>query len=191
MLTEGYFKSKNYEIATEIDISHLLDLRLKSGRNSTTEKYNIQIMFSAITEQPGGWRNSKVSVTEQPLHDHYQFHNCQSLLSLLSERDKDHGLPILILSRPNIIFIADIFLAVLGYIIKEFRHPKKTPNIWKMTLVSHQHRSQKRPIKFKSGKLQKLWSPDGLFFTKFSIILLIFQRRAPNKIGLSQNRTLE
>lgn len=85
MLTEGYFKRRNYEIATEIDISHLLDLRLKSGRNldSTTEKYSTQIMFSAITEQPGCWRNSKVSVTQQPLHNHYQFHNCQPLLSSL------------------------------------------------------------------------------------------------------------
>lgn len=85
MLTEGYFKSKNYEIATEIGISHLLDLRLKSGRNldSTTEKYSTQVMFSAITEQPGCRRNSKVSVIQQPLHNHYQFQNCQPLFSSL------------------------------------------------------------------------------------------------------------
>lgn len=85
MLTEGYFKSKDYEVATKNYISHLLGfLRLKSGRNldCTTKKYSIQIMFSAITEQSGYSRNSKVSATQQPLHDHYQFHICQFLFSL-------------------------------------------------------------------------------------------------------------
>lgn len=79
MLTVGYFKSKNYEIATENYVSHLLDLRLKSGRNldSMTEKYSIQTMFSAITEQSGCWRNSKGSVTQKPVHNHSQFHSCQ------------------------------------------------------------------------------------------------------------------
>lgn len=46
---------------------------------------------------------------------------CQPLFYLFQEKKKKRekgGLPILILSRPNVIFIEDIFLAILGYIIK-------------------------------------------------------------------------
>lgn len=89
MLTEGYFKSKNYEIATENYISHLLDL----NSDSMTEKFRFQIMFSAINEQSGCWKNSKASVTQQSSHIHYQFHNCQFLFSLMQKREKDQAYP--------------------------------------------------------------------------------------------------